>query len=578
MFWRISGVSVPVDRRGVWMARRLAAIGVLVLRIVLVGTPGRAWAIRPDDPKVTGMLEKAIAYLEGPGQNDPNVGRLGGRCLTAMAIYKFRKNPQHPVVLNAVGAARAVAANPHQNFERDFNYSLAIATIFLCELDPATYKNEIEVLKDLMVARQRQDGAWSYFPDHPTGDTSQTQYGALSLWVASIRGFQVPRASVAAFANWLIRTQDSNGMFAYQGQDPGHFNRINQPNRISQPDAAYRMMPAALGALYIAGDILGLSLDQKNAQEEVFRKASEIEARPGQAAGVDRNLWLRAIRDGNAVFERAFRVDVSGGQYSYQYYYLYSIERYFSLREKFENRDEAEPAWYTQGVNFLASTQAGDGSWSDNTGPGVATAYACLFLMRSTKKIILSQGALIGGRYLPDDLTRIRLEDGKIVSTAVQGDLDTILQLVESGEAVDVNRLIAEIDHIQLRQERRQPPSRVEEFKKIVAQGNYLARMIAVRSLAHSGDLSNAPILIYALSDPDWRVAREARDGLRLLTRRISGFGMPDRPTRQQQRQEQLAWRDYLKAIRPDIEVPDEVILPAGEGAPEPPKSSAVFP
>jgi hypothetical protein len=192
--------------------------------------------------------------------------------------------------------------------------------------------------------------------------------------------------------------------------------------------------------------------------------------------------------------------------------------------------------------------------------------------MRSTKKIILSQGSLVGGRYLPDDLTKIRLEDGKVVSTAVQGDLDTLMQMVQSGEVVDIQNLVSQIDHIQLRSPRKEKPRQVDEYKKIISSGNYMARMLAVRSLANSGDLNNAPILIYALSDPDWRVAREARDGLRLITRRISGFGMPDRPTRTQQRQEQLAWRDYLKSLKPDMEIPDDIILPEEGGAPAPPR------
>ncbi|GIW92112.1 MAG: hypothetical protein KatS3mg110_0153 [Pirellulaceae bacterium] len=536
-----------------------------LLAVFLVTHP--LLAIRPDDPKVTAMLEKAVAFLEGNGQNDPNVARLGGRCLTAMAIYKFRKNPQHPVVQNAVAMCRAVAANPNQNFERDFNYSLGIAIIFLCELDPVTYKREIEILVDLMARRQRPDGAWSYFPDYPTGDTSQTQYGALSMWLARMRGVQVPFGSVAAYANWLIRIQDSNGMFPYQGTDPGHYNRVTQPNRVAQPDAAYRMMPAALGALYIAGDILGLTLADSGNQAPVFRKASEIDERGPNRSSVDVNLWRRAIRDGNSFYDRNFRIDVEGGMYSYQYYYLYSVERYFSLREKFENREDPEPRWYTAGVEFLSRHQAGDGSWSDNTGPGIATGFACLFLMRSTKKIILSEGALVGGRYLPEDLSKIRLEDGKVVGTQDATDFDTLMDLVKSGEAVDVRNLVAQIDHIQLRADRPVDRSRLEALKKVVSNGNYLARLAAVRSLANTRDLEQAPVLIYALSDPDWRVAREARDGLRLLTGRIAGFGMPDRPTRLQQRQEQLAWRDYIKSIRPDLEIPDEIILPADENA-----------
>ena len=69
-------------------------------------------------------------------------------------------------------------------------------------------------------------------------------------------------------------------------------------------------------------------------------------------------------------------------------------------------------------------------------------------------------------------------------------------------------------------------PEQARRLQQIVKSGDAAGRILAVRALAKMRNLDYAPSLIYALTDPDRRVVREARDGLRYLSRRFQGFGL----------------------------------------------------
>jgi len=96
-------------------------------------------------------------------------------------------------------------------------------------------------------------------------------------------------------------------------------------------------------------------------------------------------------------------------------------------------------------VEYLQKTQAADGSWNTEeahaSGPPVHTAFAALFLTRSTqaviKKATLEEGLLIGGMGLPKDLMNARLQDGKIVTPQMVQDVDELLDLLKSTEDKD---------------------------------------------------------------------------------------------------------------------------------------------
>jgi len=80
---------------------------------------------------------------------------------------------------------------------------------------------------------------------------------------------------------------------------------------------------------------------------------------------------------------------------------------------------------------------------------------------------------------------------------------------------------------------------------------SWQARRVAARLLGTSDELRVAPALIFALSDPDTSVRKYARDGLRFISRKFEGFGMPDNPTQADVQQAQQQWRDWYRRLNP---------------------------
>jgi HEAT repeat protein len=95
----------------------------------------------------------------------------------------------------------------------------------------------------------------------------------------------------------------------------------------------------------------------------------------------------------------------------------------------------------------------------------------------------------------------------------------------------------------------------IRRLKQLVRSGEPAARIVAVKALAQTGDFDHVPTLLYALADPDPRLAIEARDGLRFVSRRFDGFGPPDRFNRQEQLEAVDKWVRWYQGVRPDVPV-----------------------
>lgn len=83
-----------------------------------------------------------------------------------------------------------------------------------------------------------------------------------------------------------------------------------------------------------------------------------------------------------------------------------------------------------------------------------------------------------------------------------------------------------------------------QQFENTIRYGTYEERLAAVKDAAKREDIGDAPALIHALTDPDYRIARASRDALRRLSDKPSGFGFPDNP-RQDPLQSTVAWQNW---------------------------------
>jgi hypothetical protein len=525
-------------------ARVLVATALALLALG-VAPPARAYT--PQSPEVDAMVSRALAYLEKTADD-----RLGGKCLAALAFHKRGMAASHPRIQEAIAACR-----DSREYERanSWLYSKALAIIFLTELDARQHRELILEYTAMLAPHQKAHGGFGY-TNMETGDTSQTQYTALAYWELLNHGISPQADAAQGCLKWLLRTQDPSGTWGYQGQDPGTYARVKQQDR-----AGLSMGAAGLSSTLILGNAIGLlggpaeretsanfSLNEMPSALERVEQPTTKRAPSLPPGDVPPEQLAESLRLASEWWAKNDNIQTD----VFQYYYLYSIERMRSFEGYLLGNEEPEPAWYNAGVEYLQKTQAADGSWYDQCGAVPDTAFGVLFLLRSTQlsiKASLGEGTLVGGRGLPRDLSKVRLQGGKLVVQQNVTELDQLLDMMESGDSDELDSLIGSPAALEVSAV---TPEAARRLQQIVRSGTPESRLLAVRALAKARQLDYAPTLIYALTDPDHAVVREARDGLQSVSRSFEGFGPPDNFDEGQQRQAVVRWKEWYATVRPD--------------------------
>jgi hypothetical protein len=521
----------------------LCAAALIVLCLAQV-----ARAVTPESPEVRELVDKGLEFLEK--RND---SRLGGKCLVALAFLKNGASLNHPRIAEALAACEATSA---EAMLRESVYDNGLAIIFLAELDPVKHRELLTRFAGTMEARQKPHGGWGY-EGMQTGDTSQTQYAVLSYWQLMQAGVAPSVKSVEAGANWLLRTQDPDGGWGYQGEDPGSFE-LKPQSRVT-----LSMISAGLGSMLMCANVLGTIEPGKIATSG--EPASEVADVPAalrvagghkvqkiktlSGANLDRERVLKAIANGQQQFDKMF---ATLPQAEYPFYLLYSIERYKSFEEFLTGNEEEEPDWYQTGFKLMKERQAADGSWNCPSEPPAATAFAILFLVRSTQKSIrakLGEGTLVGGRGLTANLARMKLKQGRLVAERTPTEVDELLSMLEGDEGDNLDALLADTATIDVANVGLEDARQLEQLLKTASPE---ARLLAVEGLSKLRDLDYVPALIYALTDPDRRVVRAARDGLKYVSRRFDGYGPPDNFTDAQRYDAIEKWKNWYRRVLPD--------------------------
>jgi len=527
---------------------RLAKWVSVVVPCLVVLANTYALAVTPESPEVRALIDKGLKYLETHGDE-----RLGGKCLVALAFLKNGASPNHPRIQEALKACQAM--QPDQ-IRGDSVYSNGLAIIFLAELDSVKYRDLIERFAGVMAERQKVNGGWGY-DAYNTGDTSQTQYAILSYWQLLQVGIAPTVSSVESGANWLLRTQDPGGGWGYQGIDPG------TAERQAQERMSLSMLSAGLGSTLICANVLGTlqpgdatagdsSLEEQKADVPAALKLAETsrvqKIRTLEGGNLDRERVLKAVAEGQKLFDKSFSEFATA---EYPFYLLYSIERYKSFEEYLSGNVDANPEWYQKGFEFAKARQAPDGQWNCPSGEPCATAFTILFLIRSTQKSIrakLGEGTLVGGRGLSANLARMKLRGGRLVTERTPTEVDDMLAKLEESDSGAMDALLTNSLAIDVKNV---GPEEAERLKQLVKNGNPEARLLAVEALSKLRDLDHVPALLYALTDPDQRVVRTARDGLKFVSRRFEGFGPPDNFTETERFDALERWKNWYRGVRP---------------------------
>ena len=513
--------------------------GLLVVTFMLATTDSvlAQKKYTPEHPFVKEMADRAVKTLQSGHSKE------GHNTMAALAIVEHSKRynnsvpRDNKVVQSAVEHIRQQCKSQSFINEKETYYP-AIALILLAEVDSARNHDQIVYLLDVLKKRQNADGSYTY-KNQDNADCSQTQFAGLAMWVAKSHNFDVDIPMAKNTLNWFCRV-------ARGGQ--WHYKYTNTGEPTSQPTLS--MQAAGISSVYLLADMLQLNrrvvdLASKTRKNDGLGLPNTVhiyvppvdgkgkaQRTDGPLTNFDRGLLGGTQSAGNRSFDSAFN-------YSYptwNYYYLYALERYCYFREqaegdlgggKFRN-------WYDGGVKFLADQQQKDGSFKKThglTSEATSTAFAVLFLVRSSEIISFppAEGQTNGAIGFGDGVLR-RTNNGKIVDSQAEQDLGAMIALLKENETLSSEQLerineSLKKQIVEFRNQDEKSRAEVQAFlRSMVGARNYYRRLIAVRFLAGEQDMDNVPGLIYAVSDPDFRIAYEAHQGLRLISRKIDSM------------------------------------------------------
>ena len=557
------GMLTPVFRHGRIV---VLAYGIGLAGIFLAATADKALALTPNSPEVKAAVDKGVAFLLSAEAND---ARVGGEALHGYALLCFGGVDHSHIKITSAAEKIHQALKDRDPAKLDGEldiYSTGLAIIFLIEHDPEGHRGDIEYLLSYLRARQKKHGGWGY-PDKPDGDTSMTQYGVLSSWTAKEAGFKIPQESIENVAGWLMKTQDPSGAFGYQGV-------IGKGNELvgQIPPLEPSMTAAGSGSLYICAYFLGL-IQEKEKDDDLPSALREVKGKEVKER-IKTKLDARAVRDTEARAKEWMKknkwLDANaplGDLKQWAHYYLYALERCMSFRYLYDHTPEAvqaEPDWYNSGAEFLIKTQGKDGSWSnqaDVAGPVPDTSFAILFLIRNTQKQILKilrygEGTMIVGRGIPKNTDKIELEHGNIVAKPLRGPGEELLKRLENPDGREFDNSVELLAQLPADEVEKLKAKYGDKIRKLVGSKSPEARLAAVQTLAKEGrNLDNVETLIYALTDPDYRVVRAANDGLLRIRRVPTTVVLPENFSDEDRRLLVEKWKAWYQMIRPSAEV-----------------------
>ena len=537
----------------------------------------------PQHPEVQQMVERAMAAISIPADH-PDSGQL---ILLALAYtegvkrYEERIPKEHPLVKQALDRVTREFEFPRNDSRNILNgeevYYMCLASILMCECDAVKYKNQIQSIIDVLVARQQSFGAFTYTNKPGQGDTSQSQFAGLALWIAKYHKFNIPLDTPKNCLEWYVNVMLPEGtwFYIYQGNRSGDGLR-----RLKLSIHA-----ASLSTVYLFADVLQLNARAKggkaaaNSQWKnglppsisiyVPPKDGDTEndadwSKEGPLVSFDTAALRRTKTAGNKYLVENFTLDLD----AWKYYYIYALERYAYFREKSEGSVREIPDWYDQGVDYLKTKQQTNGAFergrNSAENSNVASAFSILFLVRASELLILPPTASKAGGNLgfQENVKYKQSGTGDVTAVdAVKGVNDVVTLLNDSELDEQSAELITSAMGLIVQDfQKKKGKSRNEQtafLRGLMKDRNYFRRLVAVKVLARTQDFDSAPALIYALGDPDTRIAIEAHNGLRLISRKLKSISVPAKPTLADFKVVKRSWSDWYLTIRPGAELWD---------------------
>jgi hypothetical protein len=529
----------------------------------------RAQKYDPEHPVVKELVSKGMAYLTSSGSKPAGGAQsvVGTDMLTAYTIYKVDGDPGHPIVESGVRQAKGYVdgiTGSGARYTPKAVYELSVACMLLASVDVDAYSPQLIKARDFFIRIQQSTGGFGYIDGShkdTSSDISQTQYVLLAFWTMSQLGIEIPEDRIVRVIAYLLEAQIKNPSTNMHGGWPYQF----EPGASNQNSVSTCSLTAAgLSSILIAGDTLGLYRNRlAEAEEEdglipvAFKRIVPESEKPQKGASFD-----RARIDASVNLGLLFNRNNPYQRLTWHYYYLYSLERFESFLEIANRKQIKSPDWYNAEVERLRAAQGKDGSWGGGDadldpalGPQASTCFAILFLIRSTQKAIgdLKEGVVRGWAALPEDISAVTMVNGKPVNKTEATSIDDALKMLEDDKSAQgEDRLVDE--KILFSKDPARRKDELNRFARLLRSRDYQARRVAAKVLGRSDDLDMVPELVFALSDPDAVVCRNAETSLRLISRRLDKYHIPKEGaiSDQQRIVARREWQTWFLALRPD--------------------------
>jgi len=537
----------------------------------------------PYHPKVEELAKGAAKYLESSG------GTIQENSIGALAVVECYKRydgsvpTDVPYIEETVATLKSMVDGGSPDiFQNRETYFPAVAFILLAEYDAKKYEEQCTKILDAIIARQIDSGAFTYTNDRD-GDTSQSQFGSLALYVARQHEFPFDPNVAKGVLEFYVDYQTENGTWPYKAK---------RPNGRAYP-GTNSLHSASLSSVYLLGDLLRLSRRVKkvigtatdssldlppnvtfynpkkdNPEGKKEKKAWGGGDGKGPVVDFERGRLSACKSKGNQHYNILFRLPAN----RWNSYFMYALERYCYFKEQAEgNLPKALRSWYDQGVDHIISFRTDSGALEsesrEKTLPlNVNTALYLLFLVRASEIISLPpvDTVMDGDRgFVPGEELR-QGKNGKVVSNAAEKSLQGLIDALSDGNLDD--RQLQQITEAMKRaiREFKQSGDRsrgeVTAFlKTMISEKNYFRRLVAIKFLAAEQEMDNVPALLYAMGDPDPEIAIQAHNGLRLISRKFDTFSFEDRGNKDDNllalARLKRQWTKWYLDIRPDAEL-----------------------
>ena len=523
--------------------------------IVLLASLGVAASASPVVGQQVAEVNRGVRFLRG--QVSGSASNVGENALAALALIKAEVPATDPALSAFIQSIDTRFAGSEYTPARSGGadiYEAAVVIMALANLDANGRKAQISGAARYIGNKQNPNGSWDY-TGRAAGDASISQYAVLGLWEAANAGVEVHPGIWDRAAKWYLSVQSPQGSWNYHRDE-------------AQYQETLSMTAAGVGSLLICRRQLA-DYKQEVAAQNPYLIPILVEGRRIRYNVETTAARMTAAANGGIVWiARNFNLSNESVVGASPFYCLYGMERVGALADQgtFGRLD-----WYELGRNYIASKQGPTGSWSGAHGDVVNTAWAMLFLTKSTAKSVerirarrLGAGELLGGKGLPKDLSSISEAGGRIIARPMDGAVEGMLAVLEDVRTENADSALAGL----IVRYRKDGPKSIQpyrdRFRKLIKDRDPGVRRVAAWALARMGDLEPAPALIEALRDRDDAVVGEAKSGLQLLSRKIEGFG-PTVPYTPEEREVAIkAWKAWYDSARPLAVDPSENAVGTG--------------